>query len=182
MKGDDKFSLMYSLDEQNRKDFLMAVEKRIADLSPTIVNSGKERQPDPPIEVIAIEEPVLSKPVRFVEMLAPMEGHPEATLQFIVDKVAAAGFDFNIFHPVTRLPNGKNPYGLNGCMAAMIDFFYQNQYFKKKYSLEDIFKAYLEYTGNTVGKLHTFLSNFRKEKSYLKHFTKLKALRINPLS
>ena len=61
-------------------------------------------------------------------------------------------------------------------------FFYQHRYFKKEYSLEEIFKAYLEYSGNTIGKLHTFLSDFRDDKSYRKHFAKLKALKINKLS
>ena len=75
-----------------------------------------------------------------------MNGNPKETLQFIKQKTEEAGF--NLFSPVPRLENGKNPYGLNGCMATMIDYFYQLNYFKKEYTLEQIFKAYLQYSGN----------------------------------
>ena len=43
----------------------------------------------------------------------------------------AAGFEFNLFSPVPRLENGKNPYGLNGCMGAIIDYFYQLNFLKR---------------------------------------------------
>jgi hypothetical protein len=180
LKRDLKFEKMYSLDEQNRKAFLLAVEKRIADFPHPLPHSERESfsfREEP-------AEPRASPPgqVLFLEVLTPIEGSPETTLQFIKDKTEQAGFDFKIFSPVMRLPNGKNPYGLNGTMGAMIDFFYQHRYFKKEYDLEDIFKAYLRYSGNTIGKLHTFLSEFREDKSYLKHFAKLKALKINKLS
>lgn len=96
-------------------------------------------------------------------------------------KAEEAGFEFNLFSPVPRLENGKNPYGLNGCMAAMIDYFYQLNYFKKEYTLEQIFKAYLQYSGNSIGKLKTFLSEFRNDNSFINHVEKLKALKIKKL-
>jgi|GEM_PF-1264775 len=180
MKRDPKFQGMYTLDGQNRKAFLLAVEKRIAEFPHPLPHSEVESAsiPEEPAE------PPASSPrqVLFLEVLTPMDGGPETTLQFIKDKTEQADFDFDIFSTITRLPNGKNPYGLNGAMGAMIDFFYQHKYYKKEYGLEEIFKAYLQYSGNTIGKLHTFLSDFREDKSYLKHFAKLKALKINKLS
>jgi hypothetical protein len=66
-------------------------------------------------------------------------------------------------------------------MAAIIDFFYQLHYFKKEYNLDEIFKAYLNYSRNTIGKLKSFISEFRQDNSYIKHFDKLKKLKINKL-
>ena len=90
-------------------------------------------------------------------------------------------FEFDIFSLVERFPNGKNQYGLNGCIAAAIDFFYQLGYFKSEYTLEQIFKAYSSYTGNSIGKLKVFISEFRHDNSYIRHTAKLKALKINKL-
>jgi hypothetical protein len=55
--------------------------------------------------------------ILFSELLRPTNGSSEKTLEFIKERRADAGFDFAIFSLVRRLPNGKNPYGLNGCMA-----------------------------------------------------------------
>lgn len=66
-------------------------------------------------------------------------------------------------------------------MGAMIDFFYQLNYFKKEYNLEEILKAYLQYSGNSIGKLKTFMSEFRQDKSFMKYTDKLKALKIEKL-
>ena len=67
-------------------------------------------------------------------------------------------------------------------MAAMIDCFYQLRYFKKDYTLEQIFKAYLQYSGNSIGKLRTFISEFRNNNSYIRHAEMLKKLKIRKLS
>jgi hypothetical protein len=63
------------------------------------------------------------------------------------------------------LKTAKNPYRLNGCITATIDFFYQYGYFKDQYSLEEIIKAFLRYSGNEIGKLHSYLSEFREDGS-----------------
>ncbi|MEJ7770196.1 MAG: hypothetical protein WKF89_20425, partial [Chitinophagaceae bacterium] len=52
---------------------------------------------------------------------------------------------------------------------------------KKEYTLEQIFKAYLQYSGNSIGKLKTFLSEFRNDNSFIKHAEKLKQLKIKKL-
>ncbi|MEO5998578.1 MAG: hypothetical protein ABIN89_17615 [Chitinophagaceae bacterium] len=178
LKRDPKFSQMYLLDEQNRTAILHAVEKRITEF------------PMPLLKPLPVSEPAIpedetqpgTKIKLFLEVLKPINGSTEETLQFIQQKIEEAGFEFNLFSPVPRLENGKNPYGLNGCMGAMIDHFYQVNYFKKEYTLEQIFKAYLQYSGNSIGKLKAFLSEFRQDKSYLKHFEKLKALKLKKQS
>lgn len=102
-------------------------------------------------------------------------------MEFIKEKIETAGLDFNLFTVIEKLLNGKNPYKLNGCIAAMIDFFYQNNYFKKDYSLEQIFLAYFNFSGNCIGKVKVYLSEFRDDNHYLKYFNNLKALKINKL-
>ena len=171
---DEKFKKMYALDQQNRTALLEALEKRIAGLNESADEKKEELKW---VEPAAIKEASLS----FIEILNPMNGSAEETLRFIMQKTTEANFDFDIFSRLDRLPNGKNPYGLNGCIAAAIDFFYQLGYFKKDYGLEQIFKAYSFYTGNTIGKLKVFISEFRHDKSYTRHTAKLKALKINKL-
>lgn len=120
LKKDPKFSQMYLLDEQNRRAILQAVEKRIAELGKPLLQTAVVEEP------AVLEDATLpaAKPLSFLEVLEPMNGSPEETLQLIKQKTEEAGFEFNLFLPVPRLENGKNPYGLNGCMAAMIDHFY----------------------------------------------------------
>ena len=169
LKRDPKFAQMYQLDEQNRTAILLTVEKRINEIlkTQTTLETQKPSMADTEIQTKA-------DTVSFLEVLKPINGKPEETLQFIKQKTEEADFNFKIFSKIPRLENGKNPYRFNGCIAAMIDFFYQHNYFKKVYSLEEIFKAYLQYSGNTIGKLKTFLSEFRQDNSYLKHLISLK--------
>jgi hypothetical protein len=102
-------------------------------------------------------------------------------MKFIQSKLEEAGFELQLLSKVDKLPNGKNGYGLNGAIAATIDFFYQYNYFSNAYSIQQIFKAYSNYTGNSIAKLSSFLSEFRQDNSYIKHFDKLKRLKINKL-
>ena len=137
------------------------------------------------IEETAVVEdamPPAFKSLSFLNMLEPISGSPEETYTCHLLGRREAGFEFNLFSPVPRLENGKNPYGLNGCMAAMIDHFYQLRYFKKDYTLEQIFKAYLMCSGNSIGKLKTFISEFRYDNSFIKHAGMLKKLKIRKLS
>jgi hypothetical protein len=119
LKKDPKFSQVYLLDGQNRTAILNAVEERIAEF------------PKPLLQPLLVEEPAVpedgtlsaSKTILFLEVLKPNNGSLEETLQFIRQKTEEAGFEFKLFSSVPRLGNGKNPYGLNGCVAAMIDHF-----------------------------------------------------------
>lgn len=172
LKQDPKFNQMYELDKDNRTTLLQTLKEKIASLQ----KPEKEAQLLPP--EITTEE---NKTILFVDMLTPVNNSSEETLQFITSKLAEAGFDLNIFSTIAKLPNRKNPYGLNGAIAAMIDFFYQHNYFTKEYNLEEIFKAYSAFTNNSIAKLKTFLSDFRKDNSYIKHFDKLKQLKIDKM-
>lgn len=167
----EKFRIMYSLDRQNRTELLKAIEKQKQSLNGL---TGEKKVVMEKIDLSSTKEFVPS----FMEFLNPMNGSAEETLCFIKQKTSEANFEFDIFSIVARFPNGKNQYGLNGCIAAVIDFFYQLGYFKPAYSLEQIFKAYSSYTGNTIGKLKVFISEFRYDNSYIRHTAKLKVLKI----
>jgi hypothetical protein len=180
LKKSEEFALMYTLDEENRTVLLSAIEKRIAEFPEPLNNPPFSEKPDPP-PAADTDPQAAPKMIIFLEVLRPMNGSPEETLQFILQKVEKAGLDHNVTTQVTRLSNGKNPYGFNGAIGAVIDHFYQLNFFKKEYSLEEIFKAYLHYSGNRIGKLKTFISEFREDKSFLKNSAKLKALKINKL-
>ena len=175
MKKDAKFQLMYSLDEQNRSAFLSAVEKGIAGG----VSSSSTDPVPPPVDNSAGPEEI--SPLDFLQLVRPMNGSPEETLRFILAQTENAGFRFSLFTPVERLPNGKNPYGFNGAMAAMIEHFRQLNYLDKECSFDKIFKAYLKYSGNNVGKLHTFLGNYRNDQNFRKYLSNLKDLKISKL-
>ncbi len=172
LKQDPKFSPMYELDKDNRTTLLQTLTEKIALLQ----RPEKEARLLPP--EITTEE---NKTILFVDMLTPINDSSEETLQFIISKWAEAEFDLNIFSTIAKLPNGKNFYGLNGAIAAMVDFFWQHNYFKDGYSIEEVFKAYSAFTNNSIAKLRTFLSDFRKDKSYIKHFEKLKQLKISKM-
>jgi hypothetical protein len=171
LKKDPKFEPMYVLDKENRSALLRALSEKITLSKTTAVEAGDIPKP----------ETVGEKAISFLEVLRPLNDNPAETLHFINLKLEEANVEFNLLTKVDKLPNGKNPYGLNGAIAAMIDFFYQHNYFKREYSLEQIFNTYSTYTGNSIAKLRTFLSEFRDDNSYIKHFDKLKRLKINKL-
>lgn len=172
LKNDPKFNQMYILDKENRTELLQALTEKIA--------SFQTKENEPEITSKEITE-TGAKTTSFVEMPKPFNNSSQETLDFIISKWAEAEFDLHIFSKVDKYSNGKNAYGLNGAIAAMIDFFWQHNYFRKGYNLEEVFKAYSAYTGNSIAKLKTFLSDFRNDNSYIKHFNKLKDLKINKL-
>jgi hypothetical protein len=170
LKKDPKFEQMYSLDKENRSALLQALAERMMLLK----SLGKDFEK-------TSEDPVEEKTPSFLDVLTPINNNPNDTLNFINLKLGEAGFELKLLSKVDKLPNGKNPYGLNGAIAAMIDLFCQYNYFRQEYNLEEIFKAYTIYTGNSIAKLRSFLSEFRQDNSYIKHFDKLKRLKISKL-
>lgn len=170
-----QFEKMYALDRQNRLAILSALDNKIASLSPAL-SPTQENPLSTAQEIQANNTPI------FLEMLRPMNGGAEETLQFIKSKLSEADFEFNLFESIPKLANGKNPYGLNGCIAAMIEFFYQHNYFKPEHTLEEIFKAYQFYSGNRIGKLKVFISEFRNDNNFRKYSARLKELKISRLS
>lgn len=166
LKNDKAFRLMYQLDKENRTAIKEALERRTAGQSTETIHPTDEQQPSEP---------------SFLDLLRPMNDSSHETLYFIARKTEEAEFPHNLFQPVPKLTNGKNPYGLNGSMAAMIDFFYQHNYFKKGCTPEQIFRAYFAYSGNEPGKRSTFFSEFRDDNNFIKYSDKLKALKIQKL-
>jgi len=167
MKRSVKFRPMFLLDQQNRKSILEAVEKKIASFSPT-----------PPDNTSTKPSPTPTVP--FLNMVRPMDGDRQKTIEFMKAQVEKAGFKFPLFSKVAHLPNGKNPYGLNGAMAAMVRVFYDLNYFKKEYEFIDVFKSYLDFTGNNIGK-SIFLEDYLEDRNFLKYSNKLKDLKISKL-
>lgn len=165
LKKSGKYELMYSRDQENR----MAIKSALADFI--------DRSPAEQNSITVVNENAPS----FLSMLVHNNGSQLAALNYINEKVKASGCKFEIFRSIKKSKGNRNPYGFNGCVAAVIDHFYQLNYFVSTYSLEDIFQAYFEYTGNSIAKFSTFMSEFRQDNSYLKHMEMLKQLNINRL-
>lgn len=172
LKKDPDFDQMYLIDKESRTAILEALRQKIASF---------ETKEDKPAIIPSANTTTEIKATSFADMLRPINGSSQETLDFMISKWAEAEFELNIFSTVAKYANGKNAYGLNGAIAAMIDFFWQYNYFKKGYTMEEVFKAYSAYTGNSIAKLKTFFSTFREDNSYIKHFNKLKQLKINKL-
>jgi len=175
LKKDVHFNKMYEIDKSNRISLLNAVEKKIVQFDRSMLHPGTTNS-----DTYSEKEPA-RKEIQFIEMLRPIDGSKEEALNFIRQKTEEAKFKFNIFSSVPKSRTGKNPYGLNGCIAAMIDFFYQHDYFIKEYSLPDIFESFLHYSGNSIPKSDSFLSTFRNDNSFVRHFENLKKLKIKKL-
>lgn len=180
LKKDNNFQTMYSLDELNRKSLLEAVEKRIGELSPTL--SPPDSMPVADSEFDTPSQKADIVPLTpFLQLVRPMNGNPEETLQFITSQTELAGFEFPLFSPVQHLPSGKNPYGFNGAMAAMLRFFYDRNYFKKEHGFVEVFNSYLQYSGNRIPKLRSFLASYQDDRHFQKYTSNLKDLKINKL-
>lgn len=165
LKNSGKFELMYCRDQENRA----AIRSALA----AFMNRS-------PVEQAVMAVPVETTPT-FLSMLVPINGSHLETLNYIDEKVKASGCKFEIFRSIRKSRDNRNPYGFNGCVAAVIDHFYQLNYFDPAYSLEEIFLAYFKHTGNNIAKFSTFMSEFRQDNSYLKHIEMLKQLKINKL-
>ncbi|MFB6455896.1 hypothetical protein ACE38W_11550 [Chitinophaga sp. Hz27] len=166
LKKSGKYELMYCRDQENRT----AIKSALA----AFMNRTS-------VEQTSIVAPAETVPT-FLSMLIPINGSQLVTLNYIDEKVKETGCKFEIFRSIRKSKDNRNPYGFNGCVAAVIDYFYQLNYFDTAYSLEQIFHAYFEHTGNYIAKFSTFMSEFRQDNSYLKHVEMLKQLKINKLN
>jgi hypothetical protein len=175
LKNQKQFNKIYELDSQNRRHILDTIEKRILQFPPQIP------QPEDSKQINESEKEHTTNEILFLETLRPMNGSTERTLEFIKNKIIDAGFEFNIFSPVPKLENGKNQYGLNGSIAAMIEFFFQHDYFKREYALHELFRSFLGYSGNSIAKLNHFITGFRDNRSFIRQYEKLKKLKISKL-
>jgi hypothetical protein len=166
LRESKKYEDMYRLDQENREAIKLALEERA--ITPTLP------EPDSLVQG-ASSAPTL------LDMIVPTNGSSLETLQFIKDKLLEAEFRFDIFAPVKKSKDNRNPHGFNGCIAAMIDFFYQRNYFVQAYSLDQVFEAYFIYSGNSIAKFSSFLSEFRQDNSFIKYSDRLNKLKINKL-
>jgi hypothetical protein len=166
LRKSKKYEDMYRLDQENRAAIKLALEERA--IAPTLP------EPDSLVQEANLAPTLL-------DMIVPTNGSTLETLQFIKDKLLEAEFRFDIFLPVKKSKDNRNPHGFNGCIAAMIDFFYQRNYFVQAYSLDQVFEAYFIYSGNSIAKFSSFLSEFRQDNSFVKYSDRLNKLKINKL-
>ena len=131
LKKDPDFEQMYLVDKEHRTAILQAWSEKISSFE------TKEDQPEiVPEETTSSEVKITS----FAETFKPLNNSSHETLDFIILKCSEAESNLHIFSKVDKLPNGKNPSGLNGAIGAMMDFFCQHNYFKKGYNLEEVLK------------------------------------------
>lgn len=165
LKKDDKFESVFQLDQENRAAIKEALERKL--------NGDTAQEQSIPFT------PAEATNATFLEMLRPViNGSPLETIKFMDERTKEAGIKFDLFRPVTRLANGSNPYGFNGAAGAMIELFYDKNYFKASFSKEDVFRAYLNYTGNKIGRFNSFYADFKDDNYFKRYFAKLNAIEI----
>ena len=174
LRADPKFELMYQKDRQNRQAILNEIDK-LVDLSDTdraeIVSFGTPSAID--------KEP--KKQPGFLDMIIPVNGSIENTLGYIESKIIEARFPHNIFHTISKTKKGANQTGLNSEIAAMVNVFQDNGYFKREFTFKDIFKSFGIYTKNQAGKDYDY-SFFVHDYNFEKYLENLKSIEIDNLN
>jgi hypothetical protein len=175
LRNDKEFDLMFSLDLQNRKAVLELLVKRLVANEKGKYNTGElpETEPEPQNN----EAPEIS----FLEMLIPISGSYENTLNFIESKIIEARFPHNIFHTISKTRRGANQTGLNSEIAAMVKVFLDKGYFKKEFTFKGIYKSFGTYTKNKSGKDYDY-SFFVDEYNFKKYLQNLELLEIPHLN
>ncbi|MDQ2720455.1 MAG: hypothetical protein M3Z26_11955 [Bacteroidota bacterium] len=174
LRVDPKFELMYQKDRENREAILKEINKLIKLLgtnknetvsfdSLSEINKEPKKQPD------------------FLDMLTPINGSIEITLSYIESKIIEARFPHNIFHTIEKSKKGANKTGLNSEIAAMVNIFQDNGYFKQEFTFKDIFKSFGVYTKNQAGKDYDY-SFFVQDYNFKKYLEGLKFLKINNIT
>jgi len=168
LKNDPKFQKMYTLDIANRQILLDALR-----------SAARTQAPQIPGKLTNTEN---GEWVEFSKVLTIREGFTAMdTLQLIKDKLKLAEFGYDIFQTIEKGDGGRNQYGLNPRIGAMVDYFSEKNFFLPQCSREQIFQAYMAYTGNKIGKFNIFLSEYRKTRMYKEFYGKLKTLSVNKL-
>ncbi|MDQ2719659.1 MAG: hypothetical protein M3Z26_07870 [Bacteroidota bacterium] len=174
LKKDKKFDQMFALDLQNRKTVLELLEKRLAANEKAEDNNGLYPiEPDPANNQL--------QEISFLDMVNPTNGSIENTLSYIESKIIEARFPHNIFHTINKTRKGANKTGLNSEIAAMVNVFQDNGYFKQEFTFKDIFKSFGVYTKNQAGKDYDY-SFFVEDYNFKKYFENLKSLEINNIN
>ena len=170
LRRDKRFEQMFILDLHNRKVILDLLEKRMKE-----IKNQNER------ELPSIEpETTNHKPaeISFLDMLNLTNGSTENTLIYIEAKIIEARFPHNIFHTIEKSKKGANKTGLNSEIAAMVNVFQDNGYFKREYTFKDIFKSFGIYTQNQAGKDYDY-SFFVQDYNFKKYLENLKSIEID---
>ena len=174
LRADPKFELMYQKDRQNRQAILNEIVKliKLSDINKA--------------EIVSFETPSaidkeLKKQPGFLAMIIPVNGSIENTLNYIESKIIEARFPHNIFHTISKTKKGANQTGLNSEIAAMVNVFQDNGYFKREYTFKDIFKSFGIYTKNQAGKDYDY-SFFVEDYNFEKYLENLKSIEIDSLN
>ena len=117
--------------------------------------------------------------ISFAEMLDIKEYDKENRLEYIKTTMELAKAKYNIFIPPTLTSNNKNPKGFNGTVAAAISFFYENGFFYKKYTIEDIIEAFICDYKFDIPKYKGKFSFFMDQYDFKDLITRLKKLDIS---
>ncbi|MEO8823792.1 MAG: hypothetical protein ABI366_09470, partial [Ginsengibacter sp.] len=138
LRIDKKFDQMFVLDLHNRKVVLDLLEKRMEE-----IETGDENQQEKKLslEIAETSNHAPSK-VPFLDMVTPLKGNKEETLQFIKEAVLLAGAK-DLFITVKLNKGDRNPKGFYGNVWAMITFFYEKGYFNNDFEKLEILDAYL---------------------------------------
>lgn len=93
----------------------------------------------------------------FLEMVNPVCGTVENTLDYIESKIIEANLPHNIFKTIEKTKKGNNQTGLNAEIAAMVHMFQNKGYFKSGFTFKDLFRSFGQYTNNQAGKDYDFV-------------------------
>jgi hypothetical protein len=174
LREDPKFQLMYQKDRENREAILKEINKMI-ELLDTNKTETVSFETFPTID----KEP--KKQAGFLDMVIPVNGSIENTLNYIESKIIEARLPHNIFHTISKTKKGANQTGLNSEIAAMVNIFQDNGYFKQEFTFKDIFKSFGVYTKNQAGKDYDY-SFFVQDYNFKKFLENLKSLKINKIN
>lgn len=120
----------------------------------------------------------------FSEMLHPTNESIAATKSFIQDMLTEASIPFELMQlkPIPKTNANKNPDGFNGALAAMITVFKDLGYFKPGLTLPEVVDAYLQESGNTIGKLSFYKRSYFQDNYYIQYKKSLEELKIKKIS
>ena len=174
LRADLKFESMYQKDWENREAILKEISKLIKsfDINKIEITS---------LETVAAIDHEPKEQLGFLDIIIPVNGSIENTLKYIESKIIEAKFPHNIFHTIEKSKKGANKTGLNSEIAAMVNVFQDNGYFKRKFTFKDIFKSFGIYTKNQAGKDYDY-SFFIQDYNYKIYLEDLKSLEINNIN
>lgn len=169
LKVDPKFESMYQKDRENREAILKEINKlmELSGINKNTIVSAIDQEP--------------TKQAGFLDMIIPLNGSIDKTLNYIESKIIEARFPHNIFHTISKSKKGANKTGLNSEIAAMVNVFQDKGYFKREFTFKDIFKSFGIYTKNQAGKDYDY-SFFVQDYNYKKYLEDLKSVEINNMN